>query len=562
MSKTYFWAFILLSLCFTSAQADNFATPNQIDNNPVSVTSLQLPLADALRVSAPASSKTVSKIRGDVNGNGQVELGDLTSLIDILLGQFANYDTMRRSDINRDGSVGVTDVTILLDYLLTGQMPEVIKEGYDYVWDEDAEVLPEVRLEVPLAEWNQLLAYYDDNMYTRKYIMAHLTFIKDGDTTRVDSVGLRIKGNTSRDRPEGTQFHVPHYVNTNWRRINYGINMQKYVDDDAHTIQGIRKLHMRGTHADPSYLREMFCYDLFKRAGIWTASRDVYCRFWIHIEGDPAPKYLGVYQLLEPIDKRFLKDRKDLFGTSNGFLWKCRNAAAGLNNPNGDIWYDDDTDDRHAYTLETQTDDFERAKLQLTDFMGKLLKLSYDEFHTWIAQVTDVDLLLHTYAINVAVGSWDDYWNHASNYYLYFNRKDTTGYQFFFIPYDYDSTLGTCTTSGAQSDSGRQNPLAWGVPRNPLIYRIIQYEEYRDLYIKYLLEAVDETHGLMDHESAVARLKEWCDRISPYVSNDTKTEMSIQDTPAWFSNHREYNLMEDNEDNFFTVKANTIKALE
>ena len=79
---------------------------------------------------------------------------------------------------------------------------------------------------------------------------------------------------------------------------------------------------------------------------------------------------------------------------------------------------------------------------------------------------------------------------------------------------------------------------------------------------KYLLEAVDETHGLMDHESAVARLKEWCDRISPYVSNDTKTEMSIQDTPAWFSNHREYNLMEDNEDNFFTVKANTIKALE
>ena len=86
MSKTYFWAFILLSLCFTSAQADNYAIPNQIDNNHVSVTSLQLPLADALQVSAPASSKTVSKIRGDVNGNGQVELGDLTSLIDIRLG--------------------------------------------------------------------------------------------------------------------------------------------------------------------------------------------------------------------------------------------------------------------------------------------------------------------------------------------------------------------------------------------------------------------------------------------------------------------------------------------
>ena len=549
MKNVYYLIVALIASTFLPAQAVDFMSESEADL-----------FTSAVEFKSTSAVDPFSIQVGDVNADGQISIADVTLMIDILLGQFANYDTRRWADVNHDGDVTIGDVTVLIDYLLGGELPQPVKEGYDYVWDD--QVIPEIHLNVSVDEWNRLLALYDANKYTAQYVMANIIFIKEGDTTRVDSVGLRLRGNSSRHRPEGNQYGVPHQTDTKiWRRVNFGVNLRKYVDDDDHTIDGIRKIHLRCCSADPSYVREMFCYNLFTRAGIWTAIRDIYCRLWIHVEGDANEVYFGVYQLLEPIDKRYLKDRKDKFGSSNSYLWKCRSGTS-LTNPNGDIWYDDDTDDRHAYTLETQTDDFERAKLQLTDFMGKLLKLSYDEFHTWIAQVTDVDLLLHTYAINVAVGSWDDYWNHASNYYLYFNRKDTTGYQFFFIPYDYDSTLGTCTTSGAQSDSGRQNPLAWGVPRNPLIYRIIQYEEYRDLYIKYLLEAVDETHGLMDHESAVARLKEWCDRISPYVSNDTKTEMSIQDTPAWFSNHREYNLMEDNEDNFFTVKANTIKALE
>ena len=499
---------------------------------------------------------------GDVNGDGEINVGDLTNIIDILLGQFANYDTRQRADVDQDGVLAIKDATVLIDFLLGGELPRPVKEKYDYVWDDD--FIPEVHLEVSVDEWNKLLALYDANKYTTQYVMADLTFIKDGDTTRVDSVGLRLKGNTSRHRPEGNQYGVPHVTNTTiWRRVNFGVNLRKYVDDDAHTIQDIRKLHLRCCSSDPSYVRERFCYDLFKRAGIWTAIRDIYCRLWIHVSGDDKEVYFGVYQLLEPIDKRYLKDRKDKFGSSNAFLWKCRNAAAGLNNPEtGDIWYDDDTDDRHAYTLETQTAEFDSAKVQLQDFMTKLKTLKGEEFYNWITQVMDVDLLLHTYAINVALGSWDDYWNHANNYYLYFNGKQLEGYQVFFIPYDYDSTLGNCSAAGFLTDSGRQDPLSWGAPNNPLIYKILQFEDLRAIYVKYLFEAIDETHALMDRESAQTRMRAWQARIAPYITNDTNWEMTMSDRPASFSNHLEYNLLENDSNNFFNVKAASINALK
>ena len=461
--------------------------------------------------------------------------------------------------MNHDKEINITDITLTIDYLLGGSFPEHVKEGYDYVWDNEA--IPEVHLSVSLDEWNRLLALYDANAYTTQYVMATATFVKDGETTVIDSVGLRLKGNTSRRRPEGWYGQMHQRDNTDWHHAHFGVNLRKYVDDDAHTIQGVRKLHLKWFKDDPAYVRELFCYELFKRAGVWTALRDNYCRLWIHVEGDSREAYFGVYELMEPIDKRYLKDRKERFGASDGYLWKCRNSAAGLNNPGGDIWYDDDSDDRHAYTLETQTDEFDNAKAQLIDFMNKLSNLSDSEFYTWIQEVTDVDLLLRTYAVNVAVGMWDDYWNNANNYYIYFNGKETSGYQFFFIPYDYDNTLGTSLRCGVQDDAGRQNPLQWGNDNNRLIARMLKFSDFKAKYVSCLKELVVARNAYMDRQSAQARIRAWQERISPYIDNDTGEDTAIEDKPASWGNHSEYNLLKTGNDNFFPVKAAAINAL-
>ncbi len=497
---------------------------------------------------------------GDVNADGEVTIGDISALLDIVLGGFANYDTKKRADVNYDNEITIGDVSTLIDILLGGEWPEPVKEGYDYVWDDAT--IPEVHIDVRLGEWNRLLALYDANAFTTQYVMATLSFVKDGETTVIDSVGLRLKGNTSRRRPEGRNGEIHVRNNTDWHHAHFGVNLRKYVDDDAHTIQDVRKLHLKWFKDDPAYVREMFCYELFKRAGVWTAVRNNYCRLWIHVEGDSKEAYYGVYELMEPIDKRYLKDRKSRFGASNGYLWKCRNAAAGLNNPNGDIWYDDDSDDRHAYTLETQTEEFDSARIQLVDFMNKLGSLNDNDFYTWIQEVTDIDLLLKTYAVNVAVGMWDDYWNNANNYYIYFNARGLTGYKFFFIPYDYDNTLGTSLRCGVQDDSGRQNPLNWGNDNNRLIARILKFNDFRAKYIAYLKELIDAKNALMDRASSQARIRSWQSMIEPYVDNDTGEDTVIEDKPASWSNHSEYTLLKNGSDNFFTVKAAAINALQ
>ena len=528
--KDYIFTFNLSSLTFSIAEYQEPQLPNPFD--------------------LPA---------GDVNGDGEINIADITMLVDIMLGGFANYDTRHRSDVNHDKEINITDVTVLVDYLLGGTLPQRVKEGYDYVWDDEA--IPEVHLSVSLDEWNRLLSLYDANAYTTQYVMAAATFVKDGETTVIDSVGLRLKGNTSRRRPEGGHGQMHQRDNTDWHHAHFGVNLRKYVDDDAHTIQGVRKIHLKWFKDDPAYVREVFCYELFKRAGVWTALRDNYCRLWIHVEGDSREAYYGVYELMEPIDKRYLKDRKDRFGASDGYLWKCRNAAAGLNNPGGDIWYDDDSDDRHAYTLETQTSEFDNARAQLIDFMNKLSNLSDSEFYTWIQEVTDVDLLLRTYAVNVAVGMWDDYWNNANNYYIYFNGKETSGYQFFFIPYDYDNTLGTSLRCGVQDDAGRHNPLQWGNDNNRLIARILKFSDFKAKYVLYLKELVEARNALMDRRSAQARIRAWQERIAPYIDNDTGEDTVIEDKPASWGNHSEYNLLETGSDNFFNAKAASINAL-
>ena len=57
--------------------------------------------------------------RGDVNGDGIVNINDVTALVDLLLGGGAITSPV--ADCNQDGTVNINDTTALIDYLLSGQ---------------------------------------------------------------------------------------------------------------------------------------------------------------------------------------------------------------------------------------------------------------------------------------------------------------------------------------------------------------------------------------------------------------------------------------------------------
>lgn len=54
---------------------------------------------------------------GDINGDGQINIFDVTALIDILL---SGNETSGNADVDGDGQVNISDVTALIDMLLSG----------------------------------------------------------------------------------------------------------------------------------------------------------------------------------------------------------------------------------------------------------------------------------------------------------------------------------------------------------------------------------------------------------------------------------------------------------
>ena len=435
---------------------------------------------------------------------------------------------------------------------------EDVADGYSYIFDMEA--LPEIHLNISEKEWNDLLKLYDQNSNTDEYIHCDASFIKEGKIHSFTDTGLRLRGNTSRRRPEGNGGEMHNTENPDYHHVHFMLNLRKFQKDDEHELGGVRKIHLKWHKDDPCYAREIFCYDLFRRYGIWTALNTSYCRLWLKV-GDSKEAYYGVYIMLESPDERYLKKRIDGFEDDKGFLWKCgwsnSGFGAGLDSTNDDrFWHDDNAGtENRAYCLKTEIESFDAAKAQIKDFIKKLNGKSGDDFKNWISSVTDVELLLKTYAVNVAVGMWDDYWCNQNNYYIYFNSMDKENYKFFFIPYDYDNTLGT----SSMIDAGRQNPLNWDNSDSgrQLIEKLLQYSDYKKIYLDALKE-ICSNDNLMKPAAATARIKGWHAMIGDYVSNDTGEDMKIKDRPAGWSNKGEYRLLESGSNNFFEAKAASI----
>ena len=58
-----------------------------------------------------------ASLKGDVNGDGTVNVTDVTTIIDFILGgESIDFET---ADFNEDGSVNISDVSEIIDYIIT-----------------------------------------------------------------------------------------------------------------------------------------------------------------------------------------------------------------------------------------------------------------------------------------------------------------------------------------------------------------------------------------------------------------------------------------------------------
>lgn len=428
--------------------------------------------------------------------------------------------------------------------------PYQLSESQTYIYDINA--VPSITLNVTAAEWNKLLSYYDQNSQNEEYVKGNFNFVKNGNSESLSDIGFRLRGNTSRRRPEGSTGQSHNAANPDWHHASFTLNFKKYTSGQL--FHNSEKLILKWFKDDPVYAREVYAYDLFERFGVWTAAQSSYCRLTIKVEGDAKPAYFGVYQLIEPVDDTYLDNRKSFLSTT-GNLWKA-NYGADLKDPSKDNMGIENVTLTSTYTpvydYKSKKANLEAAKTQLVDFINNINNKQGLELKNYIDNKMDVDLFLKTYAVNVMVGMWDDYWNNKSNYYFYF---DAAG-KFYFIPYDYDNTLGT---SYLMTDSGTQDPLNWGDnAAKPLVAKVLSIVEYKQKYINYLRDLSDKKYDLFYVNYSQQRIATWQSKVSAYVANDTGEDMSIYDAPANWGNKPGYKLMSGTTNNFFVVKAGSV----
>ena len=443
------------------------------------------------------------------------------------------------------------------------------KRDPEYLYDLDA--VPEITITVTEENWNEFLDNFDKNKDNGLYVPAKFTFKKGDDVFERDSVGFRPRGNWSRIRPEGNAGQKHKKKNADWHHAHFGIKFTEY--ESGERFFGSDRMVLKWFHGDPAYSREIFCYDLFRRFGVWSVPRASYARLTLHVEGDEKPAYYGVYEMVEGVRKGWLNDRmkSGYIPDKDGFMWKAAYTAMGpadlsdfdsMGTSKMGVSEEDETS--FPYELKTHESELAAAQQELFDFIEDMrpLKEGSSKLKSYLEKHMDVELFLRAMAVNVSVGMWDDYWVNANNYYFYFDQN----HKFYFIPYDYDNTLGTTKPIQNLTNAGTQDPLHWGSDDRMLIKKVFSIDEYLESYKSYLREIVT-ADSLMEPEAAMKRIKKFQALVKDYVKNDTGEDMVVEDKPRQDEGDIDYRLLSGNDkgkdgSNYFRTKARVILEME
>ena len=111
---------------FTVTSSDPTVAAARVMNGKVQIVGIKegtttITVCSADGIAQPATCLvTVYTEPGDLNSDGFVNIGDVTSLIDYLLNADDASVTTKNADVNGDGSINIADVTSLIDKLLSG----------------------------------------------------------------------------------------------------------------------------------------------------------------------------------------------------------------------------------------------------------------------------------------------------------------------------------------------------------------------------------------------------------------------------------------------------------
>lgn len=368
------------------------------------------------------------------------------------------------------------------------ELPYTDEQIYAQLFDLNNKV--QVDIDMPPAELQKLhddYTRYKDMgskspIYRMGTLMITITTGEGSTTYRIEEVGVRMKGNTSR-----TSFYDSQ--NGIYNHIHYKLDFQETFDDEEYygtdakvwdskdqrkvrknrTFALMEKLELRWNKCgDSTYLKESYSYELYRSEGVLAPMVSLCSLDWSGV-------HMGVYTINEPVDELFLEKRLPE-AELGGDLYKCgwTNEGCTFTSTNSIGIEDEDKGEFYCFDLKTNKKTSDHSTLK--NFIHELNSgsLTKERF----AEMVDVDQFLRYAAVSYFLGNPDDLRNNYNNCYIYFTK--TSG-KLIVIPYDMDRCLGIVhefnpTGNGVtRDDPFSADTAAAGGQRNPLyLYSVVK----------------------------------------------------------------------------------------
>lgn len=371
------------------------------------------------------------------------------------------------------------------------------KEG-TYAKLFNKETIQDVKISIDENNWNYLL----QNAIDKPTVLASSVSI--GDDT-VKYVGIKTKGNLT----------LKEVWNSSSDRFSFTINFGKYISTDngytdKQNLYGLRKVALNNIYGDATLMKEYLSYELMTKMGIPTPE---YSLINLYINDE----FYGVYMMVESIDssltQRTLGEKSDYLvkpESSGGDLIYDNSLDEYINDDgefdfssiiydnSGNIIYPNDKSNplyKYNGLWENDEDTFEDIVDMLPTifkWMKTLNKLNNtdnpntDDYKLALEEIIDVDSLIRYFAVNTYLVNLDSYQSEKmQNYALYINETGRAT----IIPWDYNYSFGVYGLGSASDviNFDIYNPVINTTLKDrPLLNVILQNDEYKTLYEKYL----------------------------------------------------------------------------
>lgn len=310
----------------------------------------------------------------------------------------------------------------------------------------------------------------------------------DGET--LANVGLRFKGN-------GTYM-----MSAASRKRPLKIDFNRYVEDQR--FHGLQQLNLHNNVMDPSHLRQALSYPVFQAAGV-PAPRTAYAEVSLTIDGECDHELLGLYTIVEEVDKAFLRRH---FQTTKGLLLKPE-GTQGLE------YKGEDWDAYEWYKPKTSIKKSDARRF--IQALRLIHQADDDRFRREIGSYLDLDEFAGFLAANSLLANMDSFLTHVHNYYLYLSP---TSNKLMLLPWDMDLSMGTFFMAGSNEQLQELSISHPHVGNNKLLDRLLTWDEFDRRYRNQLRQLTESCFG--ENGSTRTSLPVLQAAIKDYVAADAK----------------------------------------